>query len=88
MVYGDGGAGKTTLCLDLACHLAGGDEWLGIDVAAPLSVLLIENEGPTARCSGARPSASSRAGPAARSVTASASSRSRGRTSRSLRVAP
>ena len=25
MVYGDGGAGKTTLCIDLACHLAAGD---------------------------------------------------------------
>ncbi len=48
MVYGDGGAGKTTLCLDLACHLAGGNSWLGIDVAAPLTVLLVENEGPTA----------------------------------------
>ena len=46
MVYGDGGAGKTTLCLDLACHLAAGDEWLGVAVAAPLNVLLIENEGP------------------------------------------
>jgi hypothetical protein len=25
MVYGDGGAGKTTLVIDLACHLAAGD---------------------------------------------------------------
>ena len=37
MVYGDGGAGKTTLCLDLACHLAAGDAWLGINVANPLA---------------------------------------------------
>jgi hypothetical protein len=46
MVYGDGGAGKTTLCLDLACHLAAGAAWLGIAVAKPLTVLLVENEGP------------------------------------------
>jgi Bifunctional DNA primase/polymerase, N-terminal/AAA domain len=46
MVYGDGGAGKTTLCVDLACHLAAGDDWLGIAVARPLTVLLVENEGP------------------------------------------
>jgi len=46
MFYGDGGAGKTTLAVDLACHLAAGDEWLGIPVARPLRVLVIENEGP------------------------------------------
>lgn len=46
MVYGDGGAGKTTLAIDLACHLAAGDEWLGIRVLRPSRVLLIENEGP------------------------------------------
>jgi AAA domain len=46
MIYGDGGAGKTTLEIDLACHLAAGDPWLGIPVPRPLSVLLIENEGP------------------------------------------
>jgi hypothetical protein len=46
MVYGDGGAGKTTLCIDLAFHLAAGDEWLGVNVARPVRVLLIENEGP------------------------------------------
>ena len=46
MVYGDGGAGKTTLIVDLACHLAAGDNWLGIHVAQPVRVLLIENEGP------------------------------------------
>jgi len=39
---------KTTLCLDLTCHLAGGDDWLGIAVPVPLNVLLIENEGPRA----------------------------------------
>ena len=46
MVYGNGGAGKTTLVVDLACHLAAGDAWLGIPVARPLRVLLVENEGP------------------------------------------
>lgn len=46
MFYGDGGAGKTTLAIDLACHLAAGDPWLGIPIARPATVLLIENEGP------------------------------------------
>lgn len=46
MFYGDGGAGKTTLCIDLACHLAAGDDWLGITVARPARVLIVENEGP------------------------------------------
>jgi hypothetical protein len=49
MFYGDGGAGKTTLVVDLACHLAAGDAWLGIRVARASRVLLIENEGPRAR---------------------------------------
>ncbi len=46
MLYGDGGAGKTTLSIDLACHLAAGEAWLGISVPRPVRVLLIENEGP------------------------------------------
>jgi hypothetical protein len=46
MFYGDGGAGKTTLAIDLACHLAAGQAWLGIPVARQARVLLIENEGP------------------------------------------
>ena len=46
LTYGDGGAGKTTLMLDLACHLAAGDDWLGVHVAAPVRVLWVENEGP------------------------------------------
>ncbi len=49
MVYGDGGAGKTTLCVDAACHFAAGDPWLGIRVPRPLRVLIIENEGPRPR---------------------------------------
>ena len=46
MVYGDGGVGKTTLVVDLTCHLAGGDDWLGLTVPRPVRVLLVENEGP------------------------------------------
>ena len=46
MVYGDGGAGKTTLVVDLGCHLAAGDRWLGMPVTRPARVLVIENEGP------------------------------------------
>ena len=46
MVYGDGGAGKTTLTIDLGLHLAAGEPWLGIRVARPIRVLVIENEGP------------------------------------------
>ena len=46
MFYGDGGAGKTTLAIDLTCHLAAGDDWLGIPIGHPARVLLIENEGP------------------------------------------
>jgi hypothetical protein len=48
MLYGDGGAGKTTLELDLGFHLAAGDAWFGIPVARPVRTLLIENEGPRA----------------------------------------
>jgi AAA domain len=46
MLYGDGGASKTTLSIDLACHLAAGDPWLGIPIPKPARVLLIEAEGP------------------------------------------
>lgn len=50
MFYGLAGAGKTTLALDLALHLAAGDPWLGIPgPPRPLRVLLIENEGPRPR---------------------------------------
>jgi hypothetical protein len=46
MIYGNGGAGKTTLAIDLACHLGAGCPWLGIQVPRARNVLLIENEGP------------------------------------------
>jgi hypothetical protein len=46
MMYGDGGAGKTTLANDLAVHLAAGDDWLDITVPKAVRVGLIENEGP------------------------------------------
>ena len=44
--YGDGGAGKTTLEVDLVFHLAAGLPWLGLPVARPCRVLVVENEGP------------------------------------------
>lgn len=46
MIYGDGGASKTTLSLDLAFHLAAGDAWLGMPVPRALGVAVIEAEGP------------------------------------------
>ena len=46
LMYGDGGAGKTTLSIDAAAHIASGTPWVGIHVAKPLRVLIIENEGP------------------------------------------
>ena len=46
MFYGEGGAGKTTLEIDLAFHLAAGDDWLGQAIPRPVRVGLVENEGP------------------------------------------
>jgi hypothetical protein len=48
MVYGAGGAGKTTLELDLACHLAAGADWLDglLRPVRPLTIGWVENEGP------------------------------------------
>jgi hypothetical protein len=45
-MVGRGGHGKTSLALDLVLHLASGIPWLGFEVPQPLSILLIENEGP------------------------------------------
>jgi len=47
IVYGDGGAGKTTLCVDMCCHLASGKPWLGlVEPSRELRIALVENEGP------------------------------------------
>jgi hypothetical protein len=46
LMYGDGGAGKTTLSVDALAHLASGTDWLNNQVQQPLRILLIENEGP------------------------------------------
>jgi AAA domain len=46
MFYGDGGASKTTLCIDLACHLATPKDWLGHPLANRARVLLTECQGP------------------------------------------
>jgi hypothetical protein len=46
LMYGDGGAGKTTLTIDAVAHLASGTSWLGIDVDRAVRTLMIENEGP------------------------------------------
>jgi hypothetical protein len=43
--YGDGGASKTSLLVDLAHHVAGGVDWLGLRVECRRRVLLLENEG-------------------------------------------
>jgi hypothetical protein len=48
MLYGDGGAGKTTLAVDMGCHLGSGRDWLEMPVPRPVRCLLIENEGPRA----------------------------------------
>lgn len=39
-------AGKTTLALDLAFHLATGTDWLDITVPRTSRILIVENEGP------------------------------------------
>ena len=45
---GLGGSTKTTFSVDAAAHFASGAAWCGKDVAVPLRVLIIENEGPRA----------------------------------------
>jgi AAA domain len=45
-IYGEGGSGKTTLEIDLSFHLAAGVDWLGFEIAEPVRVMLLENEGP------------------------------------------
>ena len=47
LVYGDGGAGKTSLVIDLSFKLAAGDTWLDlVTPARPLRIAIVENEGP------------------------------------------
>ena len=46
LLYGDGGAGKSTLALHMLAHLASGQPWLGIPVERRLRVGIVENEGP------------------------------------------
>ncbi len=46
LMYGDGGAGKTTLTVDAVAHIAAGQAWLQVAIPEPVRVLLIENEGP------------------------------------------
>lgn len=46
LMYGDGGAGKTTLSIDALAHLAAGQDWLGVAITTAATILLIENEGP------------------------------------------
>lgn len=47
--YGTGGAGKTTLSMDLSFSLAAGQPWLDIVYPdRPLVVVVVENEGPRA----------------------------------------
>lgn len=46
MFFGDGGAGKTTMMIDQAMHLAAGVPWLGIPIPRAVRVAIIENEGP------------------------------------------
>lgn len=46
VLYGKGGAGKTTLEVDWLAHLGAGDDWLGLDVPRSTRILAIENEGP------------------------------------------
>jgi hypothetical protein len=48
LVYGKGGQGKTTLTLTAVAALASATPWLGIPVARPVRVCMIENEGPKA----------------------------------------
>lgn len=46
LMYGDGGAGKTTLTLDAVCSLGAGETWLELEVDRAIRSLVIENEGP------------------------------------------
>jgi putative DNA primase/helicase len=49
VMFGAGGAGKTTLSLDVALHMAVGTGWQGLKVARPTRFLIVENDGPRGR---------------------------------------
>ncbi len=82
MVYGEGGAGKTSLTIDLGCHLAAGRDWLDLPVGQPARILIIENEGPRPLLR-AKLRRKLNAWAVLRSPVVSASSLRRGRASRS-----
>ncbi len=46
VTYGNGGAGKTTWSQDGVAHLASGMAWCGLEVPRPVTITIIENEGP------------------------------------------
>jgi hypothetical protein len=46
LLIAKGGKGKTTWCIEFALHLASGEDYLGLAIPRPLTVLMIENEGP------------------------------------------
>lgn len=46
MTYGADGSGKSTFTIDGLVHLAAGETWLGLKVARPVRVCIVENEGP------------------------------------------
>jgi AAA domain len=82
MFYGDGGAGKTTLVIDLACHLAAGD--LGSESTSRSRGAYSSSRTRGRGRSSARSSAASGTrGPDPRSTIASRCSRTRGARSRS-----
>ncbi len=46
LMYGDGGAGKTTMSIDAVCHMGSATPWLGMTVERIVRSLVLENEGP------------------------------------------
>lgn len=46
LLAGIGGAGKTTLSMHMLAHWSAGLPWFGIEVARPIRVVVVENEGP------------------------------------------
>jgi hypothetical protein len=63
MIYGDGGAGKSTLAIDGGFHLASGTDFLGITVQRPVNVLLLDSSVPKLLSAFSRVSARPFSGP-------------------------